>query len=407
MRKSFSVLRGDVLILGIVSLLTDLSSEMIYPLLPVFFTALTSASAAAVTIGWMDGLAEATASVLKIYAGRLSDRWKTRKKPALLGYGLSAAARPLMAFLSAPWQGVLLRVLDRVGKGIRTAPRDAWLAAAVPAADRGLAFSFHRAMDHLGAVGGPVLSLLLLSAFGQDISFWNAHSTADSTETLRKVFLFAAVPGFLGVWVLARLTSDVGVSEPPLRISQEAQPSGKLSRKFKTFLAAVGLFTLGNSSDLFLLFYVVQKFAWGAASVVFLWVLLHISKVIFSLPAGRLGDVWGKRRMLLLGWGIYVLVYGFWSFCEKPTAFLVLIVLYGAYYGFTEGVERALVADFAPPEARGKAFGLYHGVVGLAALPASACFGIGWALFGPTPVFLVSAAFATAAACVLIRRSRA
>ncbi|MFH2055547.1 MAG: MFS transporter [bacterium] len=393
--------------LGVVSFLTDLSSEMIYPLLPVFFTGLVSPAAAAVYIGLMDGIAESTSSLLKIYAGRLSDKLGTRKPLALAGYALSGIARPLMALAAVGWQVIGLRFLDRVGKGVRTSPRDALLSESVPPEVRGLAFSFHRLMDHAGAICGPLVAMVVLyAALGKSLIWQQGNSSAGPEEmsALRWLFAAALLPGIAATFVLWRYVKDTPTraSEDDKRPAVADRESLKLPRRFYHFLAAVTLFTLGNSSDLFLIFYALTRFELGLGWVILLWVILHLSKIVFSLPGGSLSDRVSRKTAIMIGWIIYVGVYLAMPYGTELWMTTALLIVYGAYYGMTEGAERALVADFVTAERRGKAYGYYHGAVGLAALPASLLFGVLWATIGPRIAFLIGASLAAGALALLV-----
>lgn len=410
--------RGNVFFLGLVSFLTDFSSEMIYPLLPVFFTGLVSTPLAAIYIGLMDGLAESIASFLKIYAGRLSDKLGSRKPLALTGYAISSLARPFTAFAVAGWHVVGLRVCDRVGKGIRTSPRDALLSESVDADVRGLAFSFHRLMDHTGAVCGPVMAAVFLYfALGNSLIWQTGNGIASDTEmhALRWLFMLALIPGLaatlvLWCWVRDATAAAAAVVVPDTQSLPAAATSSEreeisatdLPPRFFVFLGAVILFTLGNSSDLFLIFYAQTSFGLGLGWVLALWVMLHISKIIFSLPGGWFSDRAGRKPAIITGWLIYVVVYVSLPFASEFWLVCVLLFIYGAYYGMTEGAERALVADFVAAPQRGKAYGLYHGAVGFAALPASLLFGVFWAKLGPLLAFVIGASLAAGALLILI-----
>jgi MFS family permease len=398
--------RENVFALGVVSLLTDVSSEMIYPLLPVFFTGLVSPAAAAIYIGLMDGIAESTSSILKIYSGRLSDKIGSRKPLALAGYALSTIARPLMAIAAAGWNVVVLRFFDRVGKGVRTSPRDALISESIDDDVRGIAFSFHRLMDHTGAVGGPIFAAIFLYLFLGHHLLWSKASGVASPEemhALRWLFGVALIPGIAATFVLWKWAHDVPRKALSRTMSDEISTVDKqpLPRRFRIFLVAIILFTLGNSSDLFLIFYAQTHYGLGLGWVIALWVMLHISKIVFSLPGGRFSDWAGRRPAIIIGWTIYVAVYVAMPFAAHFWLTCLLLVVYGAYYGMTEGAERALVADFVPSEVRGKAYGLYHGAIGLAALPASFIFGVLWAVIGPVTAFLIGASCAAAALVVL------
>ncbi|MBN1825219.1 MAG: MFS transporter [Candidatus Eisenbacteria bacterium] len=401
-------LRGNILPLGLVSLLTDFSSEMIYPLLPAFFSGLVPAAAAAVYIGLMDGVAESVSGLLKIWSGGWSDRSGRRKALALAGYSLSGLARPLIALAAAGWHVVALRFLDRVGKGIRTAPRDALIGEAADPDVRGLAFAFHRMMDHAGAVSGPLVAALLLYLFlGRGFLWVRGSGPAGPEEmhALRRLFALALLPGIAASVIFWRKVREIPrpASMPPAGAGGN-RTSGP-PRSFYFFLSSVTVFTLGNSTDLFLVFFAQTRFGLGLGWMIALWILLHLSKIIFSLPGGRLSDRIGRRPAILIGWMVYAAVYATIPSAGGLTAVCVLLVLYGAYYGLTEGAERALIADRVPVASRGRAYGLYHGAVGFAALPASLLFGLFWARLGPAIAFRIGASLA-AAACMLLLAAR-
>jgi len=387
-------LRGNVMAMGWVSLLTDFSSEMMNPLLPIFVAGMVGGVEAALWVGLIEGIAETTASVLKLFSGRISDRLGKRKALVLWGYGLSSLVRPMMALAAGIGHVVVLKFFDRVGKGIRTAPRDALIGDSVVAQHRGLAFSVHRAMDHTGAVLGPAVAIGVFSVlnhyseriWGHEVDLWSHHVAPGAMgevspavmDAMRWLFALAVVPGLAAMVALVWRVREIA---PVARDGDK--PGGEkssLPRKFYLFLVAVTLFALGNSSDMFILLLGYQYFGLGLLQIMVLWIALHVSKIVFSVPGGMLSDRWGRRPMILLGWGVYALVYlglaltrtdALWSFWG-------LVLLYGAYYGFSEGAEKALVADFVPSRQRGTAFGLYHALVGVATLPASLLFGVFW-----------------------------
>ncbi|MCX7048452.1 MAG: MFS transporter [Candidatus Sumerlaeota bacterium] len=405
---------------------TDASSEMIYPLLPIFITGLVpTAAAAAVYLGLMEGVAESTASLLKIVSGRISDSLGARKILVVAGYGFSTVCRPLMGLATAGWHVVGLRFLDRVGKGIRTSPRDALISDSVDPAGRGLAFSFHRAMDHLGAVIGPLVSILILWYLLGRVFWASSAETASPVEmhALRILFWISLIPGLAA---MAALVWKVREIKPQRAAAPDAQTGAKadsaksakpdtsgakpdaavnkapLPKKFYYFVSIVTLFTLGNSSDLFLVFYGKTLFNLGLFEVILLWVGLHIFKIIFSLPGGALSDRLGRRPMIVAGWAVYTVVYLGMAFVSAQWAFWALFFIYGAYYGFSEGAEKALVADYVPSANRGRAYGIYHGAIGLAALPASLMFGLFWQALGPHLAFGIGAALAGVATALLM-----
>lgn len=374
-----------VVALGLVSLLTDLSSEMIYPLLPAFLTVVLGAGAA--SLGVIEGVAETTASLLKVASGYAADRWKRRKPLVLLGYGLSGACRPLIG-AAASWVGVLgLRFGDRVGKGLRTSPRDALIADAVPPERRGAAYGFHRSMDHAGAVLGPLVAAGLL-ALG---------------VPLRWVFLLSVIPAIAVVAVILRGVAEAPPEEPPTGSPpplHESEPQA-LPPGFRKLLLAVFVFTLGNSTDAFLLLRLSDAGV-SASSVALLWSAHHVVKMLGTFFGGRASDRLGRRTLLLAGWFYYAGVYAGFAALQSSGLLILLFLAYGLYYGLTEPVERAWAADLAPQGLRGRAFGLFHGGIGLAALPASVLFGILWKTFGPGAAFLSGAGLALVASLLLL-----
>ena len=370
-----------MLALAAVSLLTDVSSEMIAPLLPIFLSATLGASASA--IGAIEGAAESTAALLKLASGWWSDRLPRRKPLVVAGYLLASAARPLVAFAGSAAQVLAVRLTDRVGKGIRTAPRDALLAASVPREVRGRAFGFHRAADHLGAVIGPLIAFALLGAGGL---------------SLRTVFWLAAIPAALSVLVLV-----VGVRESAV---ERGAPAGAgpvdllgapVVRRLAPLLGAVLLFTLGNSTDAFLVLRATQLGV-PVALVPILWAMLHVVKSAASTPGGALSDRIGRRPTIVAGWLLYAAVYAGFAAASRTWHVWALVAVYGLHFGLTEGAEKALVAELVPPQARGAAFGWYHLTVGLAAFPASLLFGAVWDRHGAGAAFLVGGGLALGAA---------
>jgi len=368
----------NVLLLGAVSLFNDAASEMIYPLLPLFLTSVLGAGPEA--LGVIEGVAESTASCLKLASGYLSDRLRARKRWVVGGYLLANLTRPLIG-LATGWSGVLLlRFLDRVGKGLRTSPRDALIAESTPPAARGKAFGFHRAADHAGAVIGPLLASLALTVL---------H------DRLRTIFLLSLIPGLAAVAVLAAGVRDVRTAaapprRKPLRIGAAWR---ELPTGLRRFTLILFLFTLGNSSDAFLLLK-ARQLGVSIGLIPMLWVALHLVKMSSSLPAGILSDRLGRKGLILAGWSIYAVTYAGFAAAHAAWAAWGLFLIYGLYFGLTEGVEKALIADLAPERLRGSAFGLYHLAVGAGALPASILFGWVWERYGDPAAFGVGASFA-------------
>jgi MFS family permease len=371
----------NVLALSAVSLLNDTSSEVIYPLLPAFLA--LSLGASPFAIGLIEGFAESTASLLKLFSGYLSDRFRNRKLPVFVGYGLAALTRPFLAF-AATWPQVLLvRLADRAGKGIRGAPRDALLADSVPEEERGFAFGFNRAADNMGAVLGPVFAFLLVWALA-------ANSNAPTVHEYQRVFLFASIPVVLGLLVIVFFVREKHIGEhhdaDPVKLSLTG-----FDGNFKRFLITISLFTLSNSTDAFLLLRAVQA---GIAPVVLplLWMVLNISKVVFSLIGGNLSDKVGRKGVIIAGWTVYAAVYLGFAFVTTPWECWALFVIYGIYFGLSEGVEKAFVADMVPARKRGTAFGLYNLAFGITVFPASLLFGLVWSTAGAPTAFLASGA---------------
>ena len=377
-------LTRNVVILGFVSLLNDAASEMIYPLLPVFLTAVLGAGPAA--LGVIEGIAESTASFLKLYSGYLSDRVRRRKGWVVAGYTISNIIRPLIALAGSWGQVLALRFSDRVGKGLRTSPRDAMIADSTPPEHRGTAYGFHRAMDHGGAIVGPLLATGLLLVFPGQIA---------------TVFLLSFIPGTLAVLLLLaglrekEASPREGGSRFDVRSAWAEMPAD-----FRRYLAIILLFTLGNSTDAFLLLR-AQALGVPVALLPVIWVALHLVKMAFSLPGGMLSDRLGRKKIIVAGWAVYALVYGGFAAADKNWHAWALFATYGVYFGLTEGVEKALVADLAPARLRGSAFGLYHLAVGFGALPASLLFGLVWERFGAAYAFTMGAGLALLSSLLL------
>jgi MFS family permease len=373
--------------LGLVSLLTDASSEMIYPLLPAFLTGTLKAGPA--FLGVVEGLAEALAAFVKIGAGALSDRMPRRKPAVVAGYGLSSLVRPLVALATAPLHVLAVRLLDRLGKGVRSAPRDALLAEVTPADQRGRAYGFHRAMDNAGAVVGPLL----------------ASAALLFTRDLRVVFGLAAIPAVVAMGTLVFVVREEArpPAEPPAPAASEGGGgSGPMSQPFRLYLLVLAVFTLGNSSDAFLLLR-AQEAGVALTFIPLLWSFHHLVKAAAGTAGGALSDRVGRRRAILAGWAVYALAYAGFAMARSPLQVSVLFAVYGLFHALTEGPERALVADLAGPAERGRAFGLYHAVTGAMLLPASLVTGLLWQAQGAAAALGLGALLAGLAALGLWR----
>lgn len=384
----FRDLGPNVLVLGVVSLLTDIASEMIYPLLPLFLTTVLGAGPAA--LGAVEGLAESTAALAKLAAGLRSDRVRRRKPLIVVGYGLAAVARPLVAIATSAGLVAAIRLADRVGKGLRAAPRDALITDSVSPSLRGRAFGLQRSLDHAGALVGPLLAAGLMAGLGM---------------SLRWVFALAAVPGVLGVLLVVwkvREAEGAHQNEPDFA-RRGGGALGPLPRgPLRRYLLVLLLFTLGNSSDAFLLLR-ASDLGLPAAHLPLLWAFFHLVKTAGALPAGALSDRLDRRRLIIAGWAVYALVYLGFARASAAWHAWALFAAYGLYYALTEGAEKALLADLAPRDARGTAFGWHAFSLGIGALPASLLFGALWQGAGPVAAFGLGAALAGASSLLLWR----
>jgi MFS family permease len=379
--KRFGLSR-PVWLLGWVSFFTDTASEMVYPLLPLFLTRVLGAGA--MSLGVIEGVAEAANSALKIVSGRLADKWGAPKPLVLAGYGLSSAVRPLIG-LAGTWFHVLtLRFADRLGKGVRGAPRDAMLATFAASNQRGRVFGFHRAMDHAGAVLGPLLASAFLFFYPNEY---------------RTLFTLTLVPGVIVMLVLWRVP-DTRLEGAPSAASAQASGTGELPASYYKALLVIMLFTLGNASDAFLLLR-LSDLGVAAFWIPLLWSALHVVKMVASLGGGELSDRFGRRRLIALGWIAYALVYAGFGWFDRPAIVIAIFLSYGVYFGLTEGVEKAWIADMAPASVRGTAFGIYNAALGLGSLAASLLFGFVWTRISPEAAFFTGAGLALLATVLL------
>jgi len=389
----------NVYVLGAVSLFNDFSSEMIYPLIPLFVKSVLGLGPA--FLGILEGIAESTSSILKLFAGYFSDKIKKRKPFAVGGYAISNLLRPLIG-LTRSW-GVLLflRFSDRVGKGIRTSPRDAMIADYSPIERRGFAFGFQRGMDHTGAVLGSITASLLLYFF---------------TIELKTIFLLSVIPGIIAVLLMIFGVRNIQkrdkIEVPRKYVIPNKTTIGKkeilkfsdfkkLGKQFSLYLVVLVIFTLGNSTDAFLLLR-ASELGFQITVIPLLWAILHISKALFCILGGYISDKIGRKAMILSGWFVYFLTYlGFAYFNEYYLIYL-LFIIYGLYFGLTEGVEKALVADIVPKENIGTAFGFYNLSLGIATLPASVIFGLIWKTYSFRAAFLTGAIISIISAIMLV-----
>lgn len=379
---------------SLTSFLMDISSEMVINLIPLFLSNVLGIKTN--IIGLIEGVAESTASILKLFSGWLSDKLHARKWLAVAGYGISALAKPFFYFANS-WGWVAgVRWADRVGKGIRTAPRDALVADSISEENRGLAFGFHRAADTAGAMVG------LLVAFGL---VWAAQSSAVSLglDTFRLIVLVSLVPAFLAVLALVIGVSDVkakGSAKPPKFAFKS------LGKQFMVFMLIVGLFDLGNSSDAFLVLR-AQERGMSVLGILGMLAVFNLVYTLVSTPAGKLSDKVDRRKIIIGGWVVYALVYLGFGLVNTAWQVWALYIIYGLYYGMAYGTAKAMVADLVPAELRGTAYGTYNAILGIIDFPASLIAGIlwqgvgAWQGFGPSAPFLFGAALAGLAAVMM------
>ena len=386
--KLFNVPRA-VWLLGWVSLATDAAGESIYPLLPVFLTQVLAAGA--VSLGVIEGAAEAANSILKIVSGRMADRAPSKRGLVLAGYSLSSVARPFIA-LARSWGHVFtVRLCDRVGKGIRGAPRDAMLAAAATPATRGQVFGFHQAMDNAGAIIGPTLATLFLIFFPGQYRTLFALTIIPGALAVALIFLIHEAPAEAGRPGISGTSDDSRRSDGPDHPDPPVLPA-----QLRRFFIVLSVFTLGNSADAFLLLRLTDA-AGSATYVPLMWAGIHVVKTSVSLVGGAWSDRVGRRAVIATGWLVYASVYAGFAMSSSLIALLSWFIVYGFYFGFAEGTEKALVADLAPAEKRGTAFGYYNGVLGIGQLAASLMFGAIWTAFGAAAAFGTGAALALTA----------
>ncbi len=376
-------LPATVILLGLTSLFTDVGTEMIFPLLPVFLV--ETLGAGPTYLGLIEGAANLVASVLKLGSGLISDIVPRRKPLVLFGYGIASLARPFFAVATHPWHALAVRMIDRIGKGIRTSPRDALIADV--AGDRaGRAFGFHQSMDNVGAVVGPLLATLLIAA----------------KMPVRHVFWVAVVPGIVATACVAVIREPPrGVERPAPAAAKPNQTPPAFGLRLVLYLVIVTVFSLGNSSDAFLLLR-ARSLGLSAAALPILWAALNLSKVIFAYLGGNLADRMSHAKLIVCGWLVYAGVYVGLGAATSSWHVCALFLVYGIFYGLTEPVEKALLKDLAPAAGRGRVYGIYNFVVGLAAMPAGLMTGALWNRWGATVALDVAAGFAGVASILLL-----
>ncbi len=393
-KPSVRSLPRNVWAVSVTSFLMDVSSEMVINILPLFLANVLGVQPT--IIGFIDGVAEAMASVLKVFSGWLSDKLHARKSLAVIGYGLSALSKPFFYF-AASWEAIaVIRWIDRVGKGIRTAPRDALIADSIDAKQRGFAFGFHRAADTAGAFLGVVIALIL-------VALLQAGSPTLQEQTFRTIVLVSFIPALAAVMAVALGAKDVAVK------TRRAAPKfgfRMLGRPFMVFIVIVGVFALGNSSDAFLILR-AQERGLSVLGVLGMMATFNLVYALVSTPAGSLSDRIGRRKLIIGGWLLYAVIYFGFGIMQTAWQAWALMAMYGAFYGLAYGSANALIADLVPENVRGTAYGTYNASVGLMAIPASVIAGVlwtgvgTWTGFGPAAPFLFGGALALIAALLM------
>lgn len=387
--KKLFGLHPNVFFLGLTSLLNDISSEMIFTLLPLFLTNILGVST--IIVGLIGGISGSADALFRILSGWYSDKIGRRKSLAVFGYALSAVAKPFM-FIAASWGAVTgIRFVDRVGKGVRNAPRDALVADSVTSQQRGKAFGIQRAMDTSGAVIGLAVAALI-------IYLVQGNAAELELPTFHWMVIVGSVPGILGVLVILFLVREAKKSRSaaaPDKLNNQAR--AKFSTQFKIYLAILGVFTLGNTSDFFAILR-AQNLGNSLIYVALILVMFNAIYTAVSTPAGILSDKLGRRGLLIIGWLIYAAVYAGFAVANASWVVWLLFAVYGVYYGIIEGVSRAFVADLVPAERRGTAYGWYNGVLSIALLPASLIAGWLWSAVSPASTFYFAALMAFLAA---------
>lgn len=390
-KQLFKGLHPNVFFLGLVSFFTDVSSELVFTSMPLFLSNVLGVKTT--FIGLIEGIADSTSTILRILSGWLSDRLARRRSLAFCGYFLSMLAKPLM-YLASTWVFVLgIRFVDRLGKGIRTAPRDALLADSSPANMRGKSFGFHRAMDTGGAALGIIIAALMVFSIQRS-------QLMLSQSTYRWLIIAGIIPAVLSL-LMFFFVRDIKPGKNDNPHNSTNKPPTKFDRRFKMLLLIMGIFTLGNSSDAFLILR-AQNLGSSVFHILLMLALFNSVYSITSIPSGILSDKIGRKWLLIIGWCIYSLVYLGFASANNEIYVWILFPLYGAFYGATEGVAKAMVADIVPAEKRGTAYGLFNGITGLAVLPASIIAGWLWQTFNPTIPFYFGASLSAVAVAMLL-----
>ncbi|MEO0095203.1 MAG: MFS transporter [candidate division WOR-3 bacterium] len=379
-KTGLSFLTRNIFFLGMVSLFTDLSTEMSYAVIPIFLKDVLKAQP--IFIGLVEAIAESTASILKTFSGYISDRLGKRKLFIFIGYTLSAIVKPLLALATQGWHVLIVRFADRFGKGIRTAPRDALIAESAKREFYGRTYGFHRAMDTMGAILGPLLAFLILSL---------------SHQNYRLLFALAFIPGLIAIlFILFGVKDILPETKKAFKFSLR-----EINPQLRSFFIVIIIFTLGNSSDAFLILR-AKELGLDVTAVPILWLVFNVSYFLWSYPAGIISDRIGRKKTIIFGFLIYTITYGALAFNNKIIILWPVFIIYGLYYGFTEGNIRAFVADLTQPEHRGTVFGIYHTIIGITLLPANLLMGYFWQRLGFDIALMVGASLSFLSALLLM-----
>ncbi len=377
----------NVILIGLVSCFADISSDMVYPIVPLFLTAKFGATPG--TIGVIEGIAESLASLLKTFSGHIADKYNKKKPLVFTGYLLGVIYKAGL-ILSTSWVGVLFsRMVDRAGKGLRVAPRDVMVSESVSKNKLGSAYGIHKMLDMVGSSVGILIAYILVKTINGDYNY-------------NSIFLWSMVPAIIGLLVFVFLVKDKTHNKP---VRPKPIPFWKnvrlLDGRLKLYLLATGIFTLGNSSNAFLLLR-AQDVGFSAADAILLYLLYHVTAALFAVPFGRMSDKQGRKKVLVLGYILFALVYFSLAFVPGQWFMVISFVTLGLYTAATAGVERAFISEIAPKELKGTMLGLHSTVVGVALLPASIIFGALWTSFGPTVAFALGGVLATVASLILL-----
>jgi MFS family permease len=393
---------SNIILLGLVSLFTDISTEMVYPILPLYLSMVMGAGPA--IIGIIEGIAESLASIVKLFSGIIADKYGNKKRLAFAGYASSLLNKIIILF-SVTWGGVLLaRVVDRFGKGIRTAPRDALIAESANRDRLGKAYGLHKGLDLLGTAIGILLAWLIISGSIDTLviklnNYLSASTISTEISRYRSIFIFSMIPALIGLVILV-FVKDKKIERAGKAVSFNWH---NLDTRLKLFLVFIFVFTLGNSSNAFIILRAVDS-GFSPVNVVLLYFVYNMTGSLLSYPAGILSDKFGRKNILCIGYFLFGLVYLGIALVSNSAVFIALFVIYGFYTAMTAGVERALIVDIVPPENKAGALGLHAAIVGIGLLPASVIAGFLWKWLGPSAPFLFGSilAFITSAAVFVI-----